>query len=51
MGIIATIEFRENLTVALKIPFYEIILYIFYGKRKKKLIFKIFHKSVIKIFL
>ena len=50
MGIIATIEFRENLTVALKIPFYEIILYIFYGK-KKKLIFKIFHKSAIKIFL
>ena len=51
MGIIATIEFREKLTVALKTLFYEIILYIFYEKRKKKLIFKIFHKSTIKIFL
>ena len=51
MGIIAAIDFREKLTVAFKTPFYEIILHIFYGKRKKKLIFKIFHKSAIKIFL
>ena len=36
MGIIAAIDFREKLTIALKTPFYEIILYIFYEKRKKK---------------